>query len=294
MLREKLALIVGICTRHAWAVIAVAVLSGIVAGVYGARHFAIDTDIGKLISPDLPWRKRELAFMAAFPQRIDTIFVVVDAPTPELAGQAAALLTQKLQEQKSVFQTVEEPGNSPLFTRNGLLFLPTEELEKSTAALAEAKPVIQVLHSDPSLRGLVQALAFIMAGIQVNRITLDDMARALNLVDTSLENVLAGRTASFSWRELTNGKPLEPMDLRRFIQIRPILDYQALEPGQQGDRRDPQDRGRSGSRPEIPGAGAADRSGRDPGRGIRHVARRRVAECDSGPLSPSCSSCGSR
>jgi uncharacterized protein len=231
MLRARLALIVGFCTRHAWAVIAVAVLAGIGAGVYGTHHFAINTDIGKLISPDLPYRKRELAFMAAFPQRIDTIFAVVDAPTPELAGQAASLLTQKLAEQKSVFQTVEEPGNSPLFTRNGLMFLPTEEVEKSTAALAEAMPVVRVLHSDPSLRGLVQALAFIMAGIQVNRITLDDMARGLNLVDKSLDNVLAGRPASFSWRELTSTKPLEPMDLRRFIQIRPILDYAALEPG---------------------------------------------------------------
>jgi hopanoid biosynthesis associated RND transporter like protein HpnN len=231
MLRAKLALIAGICTRHAWLVIAVATLSTLVSGYYAAGHFKIDTDIGKLISPDLPWRQRELAFMAAFPQRIDTIFVVVDAPTSELAGQASALLTQKLSEQKDVFQSVEEPGNSPLFQRNGLLFLPTKEVEGATNALAEAEPVVKVLKADPSLRGLVQALAFVMAGIQVNRITLDDMARSLNQVDTSVENVLAGRAASFSWRELMAGKPPEPMDLRRFIQIRPVLDYGALEPG---------------------------------------------------------------
>jgi hopanoid biosynthesis associated RND transporter like protein HpnN len=231
MLKSKLAQIVGLCTRHAWAVIIVGVLSGIVAGIYAARHFALDTDIGKLISPDLPWRQRELTFMKAFPQRIDTIFVVVDAPTSELAGQAATLLGQKLAEQKTVFHSVQEPGSSPLFVRNGLLFLPTKDLEGATGALAEAEPVVKVLVTDPSLRGLVQALAYVMAGIQVNRITLDDTARALNMVDNTLENVLAGRPASFSWRELMNGKPPEPMDLRRFIEIRPILDYAALEPG---------------------------------------------------------------
>src|SRR5258708_36223285 len=115
MLKTKLALIARICTRHAWAVIAVAVLAAIVSGAYAARHFALDTDIGKLISPDLPWRQRELAFLKAFPQRIDTIFVVVDAPTSELAGQAATLLGQKLAEQKTVFHSVQEPGSSPLF-----------------------------------------------------------------------------------------------------------------------------------------------------------------------------------
>jgi hopanoid biosynthesis associated RND transporter like protein HpnN len=231
MLKEKLAQVVGICTRHAWLIIAIGVIAGIGSGYYGARHFAIDTDIGKLISPDLPWRQRELAFMAAFPQRIDTIFVVVDAPTSELAGQASSLLTEKLKQRKDVFQTVEEPGNSPLFVRNGLLFLPTEDVKNATSALAEAEPVVKVVQTDPSLRGLVQALAFVMAGIQVNRITLDDMARGLNLVNIALEDTLDGKPASFSWRELMNGKPLEPMDLRRFIQIRPILDYQALEPG---------------------------------------------------------------
>src|SRR5215467_3831878 len=116
MLKAKLASMVGFCTRHAWPVIAVGLLVAIGAGIYAARHFAINTDIGRLVSPDLPWRSRELAFIAAFPQRIDTIFAVVDAPTSELAGQASALLTQKLAEQKDVFQSVEEPGNSPLFT----------------------------------------------------------------------------------------------------------------------------------------------------------------------------------
>jgi hopanoid biosynthesis associated RND transporter like protein HpnN len=231
MLKSRLALIVGACTRHAWTVIAVAMLVAIVAGAYGARHFALDTDIGKLISPELPWRQRELAFLKAFPQRIDTIFAVVDAPTSELAGEAATLLAQKLSEQKTVFQSVEEPSNSSLFVRNGLLFLPTEELAHATGALTEAEPVLKVLVTDPSLRGLVQAMAYVMAGIDAGRLTLDQTARALNLVDTSLENVLAGRPASFSWRELMNGKPPEPMDLRRFIQIRPILDFGALEPG---------------------------------------------------------------
>src|SRR5262249_2431728 len=40
-----------------------------------------------------------------------------------------------------------------------------------------------------------------------------------------------GRAACCSGGWLKNGRPPEPMDLRRFIEIRPVLDYAALEPG---------------------------------------------------------------
>jgi hypothetical protein len=55
--------------RHAWSVIAPAAALAFVFGSYAARHLAIDTDINRLISPDLPWRRQELAFSRAFPQR---------------------------------------------------------------------------------------------------------------------------------------------------------------------------------------------------------------------------------
>ena len=133
MLKSALASLVAFCTRHAWTVIAAATLLSLVSGIYVTRHFAIDTDIGKLISPDLPWRQRELAYLQAFPQRIGTIFAVVDAPTSELASQASAALVEQLSRRRDVFQSVEEPGASSLFRRDGLMFLATDEVERVTA-----------------------------------------------------------------------------------------------------------------------------------------------------------------
>src|SRR5437868_12532553 len=85
MLRTAIVATVTRCTRHAWLVIALATLAAAVSGVYAARHFAINTDINTLISRDLPWRQREIAFDKAFPQHLRSILVVLDAPTPELA-----------------------------------------------------------------------------------------------------------------------------------------------------------------------------------------------------------------
>ena len=87
--------VVDFCTRHAWVVILAAALLGAAAAAYTARHFAISTDVSKLLSPDLPWRQRELAYQAAFPQQTESIVAVVEGPTPELAAAAATALTEE-------------------------------------------------------------------------------------------------------------------------------------------------------------------------------------------------------
>ena len=51
------------------------------------------------------------------------------------------------------------------------------------------------------------------------------------MVADTLDEVIAGRPASFSWRAMLNGRPPTPSERRRFIEIRPVLDYAALMPG---------------------------------------------------------------
>jgi uncharacterized protein len=150
MLKAKLAFIARICAWHAWSVIAIAGLLALVSGAYLARHFAIDTDINKLLSHDLPWRQQELKFSRAFPQGVGTIFAVVDAPTAELASQASAALVQELSPQRNLFETVDEPASSPLFVHNGLLFLPVDQLRKDeTGGARWARPPSRVFPLPP-------------------------------------------------------------------------------------------------------------------------------------------------
>ena len=126
------------------------------SGVYAVRHFAINTNIDTLISRDLPWRQREIAFEKAFPQHLQSILVVVEAPTPELTSQATELLVERLSTNKKLFKTVVQPGGGAFFRQNGLLFLPVAETEKVAGQLAQAEPLISQLATDPSLRGLVE------------------------------------------------------------------------------------------------------------------------------------------
>jgi uncharacterized protein len=231
MLRSKIVSIVDICTRFPWAIIAIAAILTIVTAFYSVRNFSINTNVNRLISQDLDWRQRELAVDRSFPHRNDTTLVVVEAPTSELATEANLALLKRLQEQPALFQSVQSLNESEFFQRNALLFASTEEVQRFATQFAQAQALFQVLNTDPTLRGLVQGLTFGLAGLQRKMYTLGDMTRVHSMFATTLEDVVAGRPASFSWRELVNRKPPTPSDLRRFILIKPVLDFTQLEPG---------------------------------------------------------------
>jgi hopanoid biosynthesis associated RND transporter like protein HpnN len=217
-------------TRYAWLTIAIAGLLTTASIDYAIHHFAINTDINKLISPDLAWREREIAFDAVFPQ-YDAILVVVEAPTTELVDEATATLVQHLSDRQDLFRSVSLAGGAAFFRKNALLFQTTDQLKHITETLIPAKPLIEVLASDPSLRGLTQTLSFGLMGMQGGHLTLDDLSRPTNVAADTLEQVLNGQPASFSWHVLLSGEAATPNELRRFIDVRPVLDYSALEPG---------------------------------------------------------------
>ena len=231
MLQRAIVTIVDHCTRYAAQIIGIAVLLGLVTGIYTAGHFAIDADVNKLISKQLPWRQREVAFEKSFPPKEETILAVIDAPTSELATQATTALIQKLAPQKDHFHSILEAGGGPFFAKNGLLFLPTQEVIGLTKKLGEAKPLIQTLAQDSNLRGLTTALNYALIGVRMNQYTLDDLSGTLNMVSDPLDEVIAGRPASFSWRAMLNGRPANPDERQRFVEFRPMLDYAALMPG---------------------------------------------------------------
>ena len=218
------------CTRHIWGVIIVALILAGVSGTYTVRHFAIDTNVNNLISRDLPWRKRELEYQAAFPQNTQLILVVVDGPTPEQTSAAARALAQGLWNKPALFRSVQEEGGGAFFQQNRLLFVPADQVARTTGQLANAEPIIGVLAKDPSLRGLVRALSFGLEGVKLRRLSLDDFAGALDMAGETLENVAASQPASFSWNALVQGNA-QPAGLRRLIAVRPVLVTSELEPG---------------------------------------------------------------
>ena len=151
MLTGLVVSIVKTCTRFALATVLVAILLAVGSAFYTARNFDINTDINKLISPDLDWRQRDNAFEKAFDQE-RLILAVVEAPTAEFAGAAGAMVAAKLATDNANFEAVQQLGGGPFFERNGLLFLPTTEVKQVTGQFGEAAPLVSVRDALQTLR----------------------------------------------------------------------------------------------------------------------------------------------
>jgi hopanoid biosynthesis associated RND transporter like protein HpnN len=222
--------IVRTCTRFAPVTLVVGLALAVGAGVYTAHHFTINTDINTLISPNLDWRQRDQQFEQAF-DRDRTILAVIDSPAPELTSSAEQALEQKLSGDTAHFSSVHPLGSGAFFEKNGLLFLPTDQVKQATSQFEQAAPLVEIMAGDPSIRGLTGALETGLAGVKRGQVTLDGTARPFNYIAQTVEDVLDKGDATFSWRQLVSDKPLADSDLRAFIELKPILNYQELEPG---------------------------------------------------------------
>jgi hopanoid biosynthesis associated RND transporter like protein HpnN len=230
MLQLRIKSGVGYCIRHFRAVIALGMLLAVVSAVYAARQFAIDTNINDLLSAKLPWRQQEIAFRAAFPQTMDLILLDVGAGTPEAAEAAAREVQRHLADKPELFRSVRDELDSPFFRRHGLLFLPTEQVERFTAQLTKIKPLVTVLLHDPSLRGLVGSLEEILGYARDNGTPLDDMARPLNLIAGTLDSVAQQQPAEFSWKTLLL-RDARSLSTHHYVEVWPVLDQTSLQPG---------------------------------------------------------------
>jgi uncharacterized protein len=217
--------------RNAALVTAVLLLLALFSGHYAANHFSIDTDIDKLISPDLPWRKQQKALDQAFPQNVDLLLVVVDAKTPDQAADGTAALADKLAAEKALFKGVRRPDEGDFFRREGMLFLSKEEVQSFADQLIAAQPLIGTLAADPTLRGVFSALDLLAQGVIHGEIEPKEIDSALTTVAQATNAALAGKHDPLSWQTMMTGRKPNALELRRFILTQPVLDYNNVQPG---------------------------------------------------------------
>lgn len=233
--------IVAICCRHARAVVAVCLLAALAGLAYTATNFAMNTDSGTLISPDLPWRKTMARFDALFPQRNNLILVVIDANSPDRANAAANALAAKLSEHPKQFPAVRRPDGGPFFEKNGLLFLPEKCVKDAMDKLVQAQPFLGALSSDPSLRGVMDSLSTALMGVSGGQAKLADIDAPMAAFAGTLEKTNNGRSAFLSWRNLFSAGDTSQQECsfartRTFIEVQPALDFNALMPGERASQ----------------------------------------------------------
>jgi hypothetical protein len=97
-------------------------------------------DLQAMMSKKLPQAKQWVEVRRSFPETLDPLLVVIDAPTPEGARVAALGMRDALTRDTELFRAVEVPGEDPFFAQNGLLYRSTDELVELTNQLAKVQP----------------------------------------------------------------------------------------------------------------------------------------------------------
>jgi hopanoid biosynthesis associated RND transporter like protein HpnN len=216
--------------RNAWLVLFLGIVLATLSAYYVRWHFAINTDFDQLISKNLPWMEHRIAFQKAFPGEGAGILAVLDAPTPELAQDAAARLSGRLNQHVPHIVSAEQAGNAPFFRRNGLLFLPPPQLTKALAGISRSAPLLRPLAADPSLRGIMGSIGLSLTGVRFHRVSLDALAPQFRAMTQTIEDTLENKPAAFSWQTLLNSG-VQPPPKQQIVSVNPKLDFSSLRPG---------------------------------------------------------------
>ncbi len=218
------------CVHHArWTLGAIGVFF-LLALYYVIIHFAIDTNTSNVLSRDLPFQQRQAAYNKVFPQDRDSIVVVLQGKDAAATDQAVDRVAQWAKAHPQWFRSVYLPGGGSFFRRNGLLYLPVQDVQDFAKRITQAQPLIARLSADPSLAGFSSLLSEAIDqrlhhGTQI--VGLDPIYQAFQ---ESIDAQLAGHSRQTSWASLMGGKMASLGPKKRFVILEPVLNYHSLQP----------------------------------------------------------------
>ena len=222
---------VDMCQRYALAVVAATLLLFALSVGFLADYFKIDTDNENMLSSELAFRQNAIAIDAAFPQLKGLMLVVLQAPNRDAADDGVRRLAAALRAKPDLFDDVSAPDADPFFDKQGLLYLPTEELAELSLRLSSAQPFLGTLWGQPNLRGLADMIGLLNSSTGADPAMLAEASRVITEMAAVTEKAAAGDPALLVWSDLLlgAGQQTEP-PFYRLITVRPSLDYGSLKP----------------------------------------------------------------
>ena len=195
---------------------------------YTVNNLGISTDTADMLSESVHFRRFHNEYKREFPQYNNTMLIVIDGETPDIAHDAATALASRLKNKTGLFRTIYFPAGDKFFQEHALLYLSRSELEDLADNLAKVQPFLARLTRDQSLRGLCsmihEAVQEVLEGEDI------DLSPLFKRLKEALAAVLHEKFHELSWLELMRGGRSEPDDRRSFVVVQPRLDYSALIP----------------------------------------------------------------
>ena len=101
---------------------------------------------------------------------------------------------------------MRRPDGGDFFNKNGLLFLPDDEVKTTTEQMIQASPFLGPMAADPSLRGIMTSLQTALMGVERGQAKLADLDRPMQAFgDSARPRSRPARQTFLSWRSLVTG-----------------------------------------------------------------------------------------
>jgi hopanoid biosynthesis associated RND transporter like protein HpnN len=212
-------------------VLVLALLSAFAAAAFAVLTLQINTSSKDMLSEDLPYRQYGIALEAAFPDLDAELVAIIEADDPARAQIAAKALVSALQAGSEVFLAFYYPPSDEFFVRNGILYLPVEELDALLLGLADATPLLIALRENPPLAGIAHLLSQASDGAAPAS-ELEGLKHLLAEILSTAETLEAGHRRPIAWASLmSEGAADDARDGRiQVIALRPKLDFTTLQP----------------------------------------------------------------
>jgi len=189
----------------------------------------MNTDTTEMLAEHLPFRINLKHYNKTFPQEMESMLVVLDAPTPEQAYATAGLLSNLLRNDTQNFQDVYAPNVDSFFIQNSLLYESIPELEKIADHMANAQPLIAHIARDPTLQTFISVLSGATDELRKGRNL--ELGPLFHSLSDTLNARLTGVPRVLSWQELFRGKP-QKNRYQEFIMVKPKQDFTQLYPAE--------------------------------------------------------------
>ena len=109
---------------------------------FAVTRFSMNSDNGRLIQQNTPWKVTYDKFMDTFPQYLNNTFVVISGDKIASVSNVSRALELELASRNDVFKSVYGPANDEFLDTHALLFVDADDLDTLVSNLADAQPIL--------------------------------------------------------------------------------------------------------------------------------------------------------
>ncbi len=143
--------------RHPRLILTTALLLSVCSVIFTQQKMELLTGRDDLMPKNASFQVDYRAYRAEFGDQ-EEIVAVIESEDAEKSTRAADALYERLNREKGVFREVFYPGGLSYFRKNGLLFMPLEDIRNLRNTLTMAAPVLKDLAAAPSVQTLFTSL----------------------------------------------------------------------------------------------------------------------------------------